>query len=106
VQAITSDGTVAWTADVSQAGHTLPDFQGGLVLANDSSIWKLDGITGQPNPAYTASGTTSLGAYGGSLVAVHPDGTIFAVQQNSDPATYSEWDSVGRTGTVTNYTFS
>ena len=99
VQAITSDGTVAWTADLSQARYALPDFQGGLavvgqLLAGQSSIYKLDGTTGQPYPAYTASGTTSLGAYGGSLVAVHPDGTIFAVQQNSDPATYSEWDSV------------
>ena len=99
VQAITSDGTVAWTADLSQARYALPDFQGGLavvgqLLAGQSSIYKLDGTTGQPYPAYTASGTASLGAYGGSLVAVHPDGTIFAVQQNSDPATYSEWDSV------------
>ena len=99
VQAITSDGTVAWTADLSQARYALPDFQGGLVVvtpvvAGQSSIYKLDGISGQPYPAYTASGTASLGAWGGSLVAVHPDGTIFAVQQNSDPATYSEWDSV------------
>ena len=96
VQAITSDGTTAWTAT---AGGGIPDFQGGLVVvtpvvAGQSSIYKLDGITGQPYPAYTVGGTTSLGAYGGSLVAVHPDGTIFAVQQNFDPASYSEWDSV------------
>jgi hypothetical protein len=94
VQAITSDGTTAWTADVSQAGQVLPDFQGGLVVVGQSSIYKLDGITGQPDPAYTVGGTTSLGAYGGTLVAVHPDGTIFAVQRNFDPASYSEWNSV------------
>ncbi len=56
VQAITSDGTTAWIADVSNAFRApegaLPDFQGGLVLAGQSSIWKLDGITGQPYPAY------------------------------------------------------
>jgi len=91
VAAITSDGTTAWTAN---AGGGMPDFQGGLVVVGQSSIYKLDGITGQPYPAYTVGGTTSLGAYGGSLVAVHPDGTIFAVQQNFDRASYSEWDSV------------
>ena len=60
VQAITSDGTSAWTADLSQARYALPDFQGGLavvtpVVAGQSSIYKLDGTTGQPYPAYTAS---------------------------------------------------
>ena len=63
VQAITSDGTVAWAADLSQGGYccqpAVPDFQGGLVVlnydpnTNVSSIYKLDGITGQPYPAYT-----------------------------------------------------
>jgi len=33
VAAIASDGTTAWTADVSQAYYqVLPDFQGGLVF--------------------------------------------------------------------------
>lgn len=77
VQAITSDGTTAWTADVSQAWNVLPDFQGGLVLeGSDNSIVKLDGITGQPYSAYTPD-SASLGS-----LAVHPDGTIFAIQAN------------------------
>ena len=96
VAAITSDGVTAWTADVSQTPKALPDFQGGLVTVKTDeyrrsfSIVKLDGITGQPYPAYTpvaaANGSATLGAYGGQLVAVHPDGTVFAVQQNSDRA--------------------
>ncbi len=100
VQAITSDGTVAWAADLSQGGYccqpAVPDFQGGLVVlnydpnTNVSSIYKLDGITGQPYPAYTPppnSDGTSPGFWGlgadsaaGPFVAVHPDGTIFAIQ--------------------------
>jgi hypothetical protein len=75
VQAITSDGATAWTADVSQARQTVPDFQGGLVVVGNNSIWKLDGTTGQPYPAYTLSGTSRFDS-----VAVHTDGTIFAVQ--------------------------
>jgi hypothetical protein len=80
VQAITSDGTVAWTAQLPTSSWTfaLPDFQGGLAVFNDVlgvfSIWKLDGITGQPYPAYTPDGTDAE-AY---LEAVHTDGTIFA----------------------------
>jgi len=54
VQAITSDGTTAWTAGSSYAG-AVPDFQGGLVAmvsgtTGGSSIVKLDGMTGQPYP--------------------------------------------------------
>src|SRR5262249_51625536 len=64
VQAITSDGLTAWTADASGAlngyGSVIPDFQGGLVLVNVQggagySIVKLDGITGQPVSTYTSS---------------------------------------------------
>ncbi len=55
VQAITSDGTTAWTASFTSLSTVLPDFQGGLVVldAFANSIKKLDGITGQPYPAYT-----------------------------------------------------
>jgi hypothetical protein len=81
VQAITSDGTVRWTADVSQAAgewrDIIPDFQGGLVVAGWNSIWKLDGMTGQPYPAYTANNGEWFVQDGGGPV-VHPDGTIFA----------------------------
>jgi len=80
VQAITSDGRTAWTADVN-AGQgyqnfeivKLPDFQGGLVVATDKSIVKLDGITGKPYPAYTHDSWWQLGP----APLVHPDGTIF-----------------------------
>jgi hypothetical protein len=81
VQAITSDGATAWTADVSQAWRTIPDFQGGLVAIGQNSIWKLDGITGQAYPAYTPSPSYTLsGTSWFDRVAVHTDGTIFAVQ--------------------------
>jgi hypothetical protein len=77
VQAITSDGTVAWTANLGQGyslpESNLPDFQGGLVVPGPNGIYKLDGITGQPYPAYQGSGTFCN-------IAIHPDGTIFAAQ--------------------------
>jgi hypothetical protein len=88
VQAITSDGTTAWTADVSQVygsyleggpypGYIAPDFQGGLVglvgnQAGPFSIVRWDGMTGQV--AFTTP-TPWL-----EDLAVHPDGTIFGVQ--------------------------
>ena len=86
VQAITSDGTTAWTANVANAWPVLPDFQGGLVVlnvdpnTNVSSIYKLDGITGQPYPAYTPSPDPDGTSPRLGPVAIHPDGTIFAVQ--------------------------
>ena len=79
VQAITSDGSTAWTADVSQAEDVLPDLQGGLAVSTGNSIYKLDGITGQAYPAYTPPGpgcSTYCELPSGGL-AVHPDGTIF-----------------------------
>ena len=89
VQAITSDGTVAWTANLNPdsgwLASAVPDFQGGLVAeiysadGEQQSIMKFDGITGQPYPAYTAGGASSL--YWNPPV-VHPDGTIFVLQQN------------------------
>jgi hypothetical protein len=87
VQAITADGTLAWTADVSGARSVLPDFQGGLVVTRSNfgsgggTIQKLDGITGQPYPAYTVDPAWSPGQ-----TVVHPDGTVFSVQtlQNTD----------------------
>src|SRR5208283_1301661 len=85
VQAITSDGSTAWTADVSNALDFLPDFQGGLVLLGFNSIQKLDGITGQPYPAYAWNGW-SCTSLGDTAAAVHPDGTILAMQcYNQDP---------------------
>ena len=81
VQAITSDGTVAWTAEAS-SDSDVPDFQGGLIVMRQGTIVKLDGITGQAYPAYTPSETSEL-PYG--LGLVHTDGTIFAHQANWQP---------------------
>ena len=42
VQAITSDGAVAWTANIGQDSEAVPDFQGGLVsgiVVVTSSSW-------------------------------------------------------------------
>jgi len=109
VQAITSDGITAWTADVSQAlaysEPVLPDFQGGLVVLSfgDSNNWtgsivKFDGITGQPYPAYTPPAQTSdTSAYlWDGLVGVHTDGTIFAGETEGYGAGADWWqqDSV------------
>jgi len=82
VQAITSDCTTAWTADVSTAWPVLPDFQGGLVALDYSysnatqSIVRFDGITGQSNVLLTSDENSGGGL---SSLAVHPDGTIFAI---------------------------
>jgi hypothetical protein len=79
VQAITADGTTAWTADVSQATKVLADFLGGLLAVNANgsgpgSIQRLDGITGQADFVYSPSGANLTGD-----VAVHTDGTTFAI---------------------------
>jgi hypothetical protein len=85
VQAITSDGLTAWTSsvDLSMAWKVVPDFQGGLVVAtwntSQGSILKLDGITGQPYPAYTPEGESELDNSG---LGVHTDGTVFAIQRD------------------------
>ncbi len=83
VQAITADGTTAWTASVSPSPNifypTLPDFQGGLVVAGGEKIWKLDGITGQAYPAYSCGELVGCG----EQWAVHTDGTIFTVVTTS-----------------------
>lgn len=82
VQAITSEGNTAWTADASNAlgmySTILPDFQGGLILApwNGSAyqLYRLDGMTGQRR-------NYSVGNFFYN-VKVHTDGTIFVVVQN------------------------
>jgi hypothetical protein len=82
VQAITSDGTVAWTANIGVGNTGIPDFQGGLVVETSQgsgsdisySIYKLDGIDGHPYAPYTTTSQLQ------GDVAVHPDGTIFVFQ--------------------------
>ena len=89
VEAITSDGTTAWTADVSNA-DAVPDFLGELVMAvrgdiGSTSIVRLDGTTGQPAATYTAPGDSGLDG-----PVPHPDGTIFAVQYDRAAAPLPE----------------
>ncbi len=78
VQAITSDGKVAWTA-LAPRGTGLLDFQGGLVVeqwdAAGPMITRLDGTTGVASPGYRQG---SL-----SYSAVHPDGTLILLDQPS-----------------------
>jgi len=78
VAAITAEGTLAWTANLGQqscqsSSLSLADFQGGLISQCDAHIFKLDGITGQAYPTYTAPNQYSR------LAAVHTDGTLFVV---------------------------
>ena len=75
VQAITSDGTTAWTASLNTSQPILPDFLGGLVYVDSDtgSIARVDGTTGQISVLYTPLG----GAFY-DMIAAHPDGTIFA----------------------------
>jgi hypothetical protein len=103
VQAITSDGATAWSANVSEA---LPDFQGGLIellfdgyssgrgISGHTGIVRIDGITGQRYPVYTPdlSGDPLTGTDPNSpryprfgldnilTLGVHPDGTVFTTE--------------------------
>ena len=91
VQAITSDGSTAWTAVAKTIA--VPDFQGGLVVETDDeagngvSIQKLDGVSGKGNGAYTVSAPETL-----SLLAVYTDGTILALE-STVPATNPQRDT-------------
>jgi hypothetical protein len=79
VQAITSEGATAWTAGLNWSEEAVPDFQGGLVIQDwmEQSIVTLDGVTGQRRGVYQPATGSTLGE-----MAVHMDGTIFAVQHN------------------------
>jgi hypothetical protein len=124
VQAITSDGTVVWTANAGNTANIgnwigskkiVSDFQGGLVVADPGvlqfnvsagSLWRLDGMTGQAYPVYTIPNTV-----GQSLpVAVHSDGTIFTVNGDSlvgvDPSTGTQKFSIPMTHSTFTQTYS
>lgn len=82
VQAITADGTTAWTA-ASRRG--LPDFQGGLIdyqLGSNGYIRKLDGMTGQAYPSFSWGADVDVP----QPPVVHPDGTIFTLQEGATVA--------------------
>jgi len=119
VQAITSDGTTAWTASLAAAFTVLPDFQGGLVAiepstANSNAIVKLDGITGQAYPTYTPTSPASLTGVAlctvGTAcdgVAIHTDGTVFAIEfSNLAPYGNSYYSVVGIDPTSATQKFS
>ncbi len=101
VQAIKSDGTTSWVADVSNspAGYAVPDFQGGLIVRNnDNSLVKLDGLTGQPLSIYTPDENVYLNAKWAAStwpddaqnphIVVHSDGTLFAIEDH--PGSYEQ----------------
>ena len=76
VDAITSDGITAWSADITQAaGWILPDFRAGLVAMLGNTITTLNGLTGQPASVYTIPNPSSTDVWS---VGLHTDGTIFA----------------------------
>jgi hypothetical protein len=88
VQAITSEGATAWTADVGLAWGGLADFQGGLLVAEwdgeTSSLVRINGATGQRTVLYSMvydemNGYPYIGAVG-----VHTDGTIFLVRYTDE----------------------
>lgn len=73
VQALRADGTEAWRASVSSGSTLLPDFQGGLVVADaikTQTLRKYDEATGSADPSIP---------YTGGQVLVHPDGTVFVM---------------------------
>jgi len=73
VQAITSEGREAWRIPVFGGSTLLPDFQGGLIVADPTStqsVRKYDGVTGTAYPAIP---------YTGGQVLVHTDGTMFVL---------------------------
>jgi len=87
VSAIASDGTTTWTTNIPGAAAAIPDFQGGLVVpsaqagsSGATSITKLDGITGQPYPAFAVNPATDSLSY---TPGVHTDGTIFTLDYNN-----------------------
>jgi hypothetical protein len=81
VQALTSEGTVAWTTSLPQVTwntSVLADFQGGAVVADPQFIYRLEALTGQPSPPYLAT-TEDAQFVGLGYPAIHTDGTIFTV---------------------------
>jgi hypothetical protein len=95
VQALTSDGTMMWTAALPPStrpdNSLLPDFQGGLVYRTDDSVTRFDGMTGQQLFQYTFNTAWDAVVDTGRLAAVHTDGTVFVADADKflalDPST-------------------
>jgi hypothetical protein len=97
VLAVTSDGIVAWSATVPSQDAMMPDFLGGLIVIDSSTIKRLDGLTGQISFTYTlANPCVNVGTPWSEYVTVtvcdanqHPriglatDGTIFTIDGDS-----------------------
>ena len=90
VQAVKVDGTVAWGRNVGSGKRLIPDFQGGLLITDGVTLQKLDGLTGQPAPAYAFVHPDPYG-FSPPPVLVHPDSTVFTVDGDMvvliDPST-------------------
>ncbi len=83
VQAITSDGATAWTADVSLAYGALADFQGGLLTTESDgtaySVVRINGTSGQRTVLYSVDYEETEYEYV-CAVGAHTDGTVFVLR--------------------------
>jgi IPT/TIG domain-containing protein len=92
IQAIKTDGRVAWTSNVGTDKTLLPDFQGGLVVVSHASVEKLDGANGLPTPSYNFINTPVSGSSSDQRpTRLFTDGTILTVDGDTvvgiDPQT-------------------
>jgi hypothetical protein len=87
VQAITSEGDTAWTADVSLAWGGVADFRGGLLTAeydgDTSSLVRINGATGQRTVLYSVVNSENE-PWHVCAAGVHPDGTVFMIRCSGD----------------------
>ena len=103
VQAIASDGTVAWTMQDSSQNTYLPDFGGGLIAFNSASLYRLAPLTGQPSPAYqpTYNEAKWIGLDGFGSPVIHTDGTVMLFDYASTSAEFGyDADAVDGTWVV------
>lgn len=83
VQALKADGTPVWHASLGfNAGHALPDSNGGIVGFNDgtSPMTRIDS-SGSPTWSIPPADYN----YRAENIAVHPDGTIFILGTLKNP---------------------
>lgn len=83
LRALTSEGSAVWGYQVPLNGmyagsyKMVPDFKGGVVInGGGGGLTRLDAVTGIPTVNYTYS-VPNL--YGYKPLAMHPDGTVFAI---------------------------
>jgi len=87
VQALTAEGKMLWASSVGPDKTLIPDFQGGLEVADSQSLTKLDALTGRPYPSYNFANPNGLVP----PILVNIDGTVLTVDGDSvvgiDPVT-------------------